>query len=378
MDNNMVKKVLTFKSGKFVFGRKFDRDKLLKPIIEAQILYKTVSYLPILPNLAEKLEEEIIRRSIFGTAAIEGNPLNEEEVNRILSRPESTEKLEQAKQEIRNLKTAYDFVASLQPSGSPLELTEDIVKKVHHIITKDIEYPYNRPGHYRDHIVKVGNEEHGGIYTPPKILADIETLMKEFISWINSKEITEGEPAIRAGLAHYHLALIHPFGDGNGRTARLIEALLLRTAGIKYVPIMLSNFYYRNMDEYFWTFSNSINNKEKDITPFMEFFFRGVIDSLEDIRERITSLIRTLALRDYYSFLKGEKAITQRQHDLLTILLEQLQPLRLVDLLHKPPFTMLYGKVSERTARRDLKQLLDNNLLNLEGNSYTLNLRVLG
>lgn len=378
MDNNMVKKVLTFKSGKFVFSRKFDRDKLLMPVIEAQILYKTVSYLPILPNLAEKLEEEIIRRSIFGTAAIEGNPLNEEEVDRILSQPESTEKLEQAKQEIRNLKAAYDFVASLQSSGSPFELTEEIVKKVHHIITKDIEYRYNRPGHYRDHIIKVGNEEHGGIYTPPKILADIKTLMKEFISWINSKEITEEEPSIRAGLAHYHLALIHPFGDGNGRAARLIEALLLRTAGIKYVPIMLSNFYYRNMDEYFWTFSNSIKNKENDVTPFMEFFFRGVIDSLEDIRERITSLIRTLALRDYYSFLKGEKAITQRQHDLLTILLEQLQPLRLVDLLHKPPFNILYGKVSERTARRDLKKLLDNKLLNLEGNNYTLNLRVLG
>ncbi|MBW2646729.1 MAG: Fic family protein [Deltaproteobacteria bacterium] len=202
--------------------------------------------------------------------------------------------------------------------------------------------------------------------------------MKEFISWINSKEITEEEPSIRAGLAHYHLALIHPFGDGNGRTARLIEALLLRTAGIKYVPIMLSNFYYRNMDEYFWTFSNSIKNKENDVTPFMEFFFRGVIDSLEDIRERITSLIRTLALRDYYGFLKGEKAITQRQHDLLTVLLEQLQPVRLVDLLHKPPFNILYGKVSERTARRDLKKLLDNKLLNLEGNNYTLNLRVLG
>jgi Fic family protein len=95
------------------------------------------------------------------------------------------------------------------------------------------------PGQYRNHIVKVGNADHGNVYTPPKCLADIENLMREFLEWINSDSITSLNPILRAGLAHYNMGLIHPFGDGNGRTARLIEALLMKSSGIRYVPIML-------------------------------------------------------------------------------------------------------------------------------------------
>ncbi|MBI5750049.1 MAG: Fic family protein, partial [Nitrospinae bacterium] len=73
MDNNEVRKVLTFKSGEFVFSRKFSGDILYKSIIEANVLLRTVIDLPILPNLVATIEEEAIIKSIFGTAAIEGN-----------------------------------------------------------------------------------------------------------------------------------------------------------------------------------------------------------------------------------------------------------------------------------------------------------------
>lgn len=378
MDKNIVKKVLTFKSGQFIFSQKFSREKLSNSLIEARVLYNTVIDLPILPQLATEIEEEMIIRSIFGTAAIEGNPLIEEKVAEILSKPESAEKLKRAEKEIRNLKDTYDFVGSLQPSESLFKLTEDIIKKVHSVITKDIEHKYNIPGQYRNHVVKVGNEEHGGIYTPPKILEDIKTLMREFTGWINSKEVMELDPAIRAALAHYHLGLIHPFADGNGRTARIIEALLLQMAGIKYIPVMLSNFYYRNMDDYFWAFSNSISNKENEIIAFLDFVFKGLIDSLKEIKERITFYIRKFTLRDYYGFLKREKEITQRQHDFLIMLLDHLEPFTLKNLLNISPFNILYREVSERTARRDLKKLCDEDLLQIKDGKYELHFRVLG
>jgi len=381
MDKNIVKKVLTFKSGQFIFSRKFPVEKLSNSLVEARVLYSTIIDLPILPELATQIaqiEEDLIIKSIFGTAAIEGNPLTEEKVAEILSKPESGEKLKRAEKEIRNLKSAYDFIVNLQPSESFPELTEDIVKKVHRIITKDIKHEYNIPGQYRNHIVNVGNEEHGGVYIPPKILEDIRTLMREFITWINSEEVLKLEPTIRAGLAHYYLGLIHPFGDGNGRTARIVEALLLQLAGIKYIPVMLSNFYYRNMNDYFWAFSNSINNKENEITAFLSFILEGFIDSLKVIKERITFYIRKFALRDYYAYLRKTKMITQRQHDFLVILLDFLKPFILRDLFNVSPFNILYRKPSERTARRDLKKLHDEKLLLVKNGKYELNLRVLG
>lgn len=381
MDNKEVRKVLTFKSGEFVFSRKFSGDILYK-LIEAKVLLRTVIDLPILPNLVAKIEEEAIIKSIFGTAAIEGNPLTEEKVAEILSKSklEGSEKLKQAEKEIINLKYAYDFVTAIpEPMGLSFpNLSEDIIKEIHYIVTKDIEHEYNIPGQYRNNIVKVGNEEHGGIYTPPKILEDIQTLMKEFIEWINSKEILELDPMIRAALAHYHLGLIHPFADGNGRTARLVEALLLRLSGIKYVPVMLSNFYYRNIDDYFWAFSNLINNKENNVTSFLEFVFKGLIESLNEIKDRITFYIRKFTLRDYYDYLRKEGDISQRQHDFLIMLLDHLKPFALKDLHIVSPFSILYSKVSSRTAIRDLKKLCDKILLTVKDGKYELNFRILG
>jgi len=286
--------------------------------------------------------------------------------------------MSRAEKEIRNLKDAYDsFVRGWQIPEAVSKLEEDLIRQIHSIITHDIEHEYNVPGQYRNHLVKVGNAEHGGVYTPPKMLADIETLMKEFARWINSEEILNLDPAIRAALAHYHFGLIHPFGDGNGRTARLIEALLMRLGGMKYVPIMLSNFYYRNMDDYFWTFSKARKSEEHDVTPFVGFVLKGVVESLNEIKGRIIFFIRKFALRDYYAFLRTGKQITQRQHDLLIIALDELTPFALGDLFTVSPFNVLYRNVSERTARRDLKKLSDTRLLYVTEGKYQLNLQVL-
>ena len=393
MDNNEVRKILTFKSGEFVFSRKFSGDIPYK-LIEAKVLLRTVIDLPILPNLVAKIEEEVIIKSIFGTAAIEGNPLTEEKVAEILSKlkPEGSEKLKQAEKEIINLKYAYDFITTMPVTMDlsfpnrqgllgaigPGALTEDIIKKIHSIVTKDIEHKYNIPGQYRNNIVKVGNEEHGGIYIPPKILEDIQKLMKEFIEWINREEFLELAPMIRAALAHYHLGLIHPFADGNGRTARLVEALLLRLSGIKYVPVMLSNFYYRNIDDYFRAFSNSINNKENDVTSFLKFGFKGLIESLNEIKDRITFYIRKFSLRHYYDLLRKEGDISQRQHDFLIMVLDHVKSFALKDLHIVSPFSILYSKVSARTAIRDLKKLCDKKLLTVKDGKYELNFRILG
>ena len=79
--------------------------------------------------------------------------------------------------------------------------------------------------------------------------------MAKYIEWLNSDEILQLNPFIRAALAHYHFSLIHPFWDGNGRTARLIETAILEGANIKYVPKMLANIYYKNVDEYYISYN---------------------------------------------------------------------------------------------------------------------------
>ena len=135
---------------------------------------------------------------------------------------------------------------------------EEEVKLLHKMITDGcMDEKDGIPGNYRNHEVKVGDEKHGGVYKPPKCLDDIRNLMKAYINWLNSKEVLSEDLIIRPALAHFYLGMIHPFGDGNGRLSRVIEALLLKSAGMKFVSPMLSNYYYKNIDDYYWAFSLS-------------------------------------------------------------------------------------------------------------------------
>lgn len=375
MDSSEITRVPTFRSGNFVFSRQHNRSEIEPLIYCARLLYGTVISIPVLPQWSARFEDEIIRRSIFGTAALEGNPLKEEEVEKIIREEPKGWKADRAEQEIRNLKAVYTYIGEQAPSPSPVELTESFIQEIHEIITSDISYAANVPGKYRSHEVKVGDKDHGGVYTPPKCLPDIETLMAKFVEWVNSDPVKAMDPLLRGALAHYHLGLIHPFGDGNGRVARIVEAFVLRLSDIKYVPTMLSNYYYKKMDAYYWAFSLARKNKEHDVTPFLKFVLEGVIDSLNEIKGGITDNLLSLVMRDYVAHLRETKQISERQYDLIHMLLSSRRPVTLSDLLTMAPFNALYRKVSERTARRDLQKLADKSIgvLKLQNDKYALN-----
>ena len=378
-DRMAVRKVMTFKSGKFVFSDSITTDEINSKFTEYKILYETIRDLPILPDLATKFEAELIRRSIYSTAAIEGNPLAEEAVGAIITAQGKQDFKDTRKKEIGNLTRAYAVVKRMKPINEPYKITEKFVRSIHKVITHDIDSEYNSPGNYRNHLVKVGDKTHGGVYTPPKILPDIQQLMKEYADWINSHDVLNLSPAIRAALAHFHLGLVHPFGDGNGRTARIIEGVILKKAGIKYLPMMLSNYYYTNMDEYFTVFSDARKNKHHDMTGFIDFFLRGCIQSLDEIKRRIIYFITKFTLRDYFIYLRDSRIISNRQHELLLLLLEKDEhySFSLKTLFDEMPFKIKYSGMSERTARRDLIKLGKMELIKTKAATYYLNWRTL-
>lgn len=371
------KSCLTHKAGKFVFSCEYEEQRIRPLQVEAQVLYRTVADLPILPDMAGRLEEELIRRSIFGTAAIEGNALSQEQVDVVLEGEEGRTSEDRAEQEILNLRRLYAWLRA-KGKREPRPLSEATVRTVHEVVTGGIDYYHNSPGKYRNEVVKVGDAAHGGAYTPPKILADIRTLMPEWCDWLNQEALLGGDQMLRAALAHYYLGLIHPFQDGNGRTARFVEGLILHGGGYKYLPQTMSNYYYRRMDAYFGVFSES--RKAGNVTAFLEFFYSGVIESIEDIRTQVVYSIRRFSMRDFIAFQRTERQITKRQHDLLALLLRVGAAFRLGELFTDPLFKPLYTNVSESTARRDLKKLEAEGYLvrREDSDRYELNLRMLG
>jgi Fic family protein len=373
-----VTKILTFQSGNFPLSYNYSQTKTQTLEIEFRFLCSSLKELPILPDQAQDFEQELTRRSIFSTAAIEGNPLQEDEVAEIISSQIGQEYKEEKKIEIKNLQKAYKIITDVK-SGEKFDLSENFIKNIHHIIADKLHYDSCVPGYYRNHAVKVGDKQHGGIATPPKCLKDIENLMAEYIEWFNTDCIQNLSPIIRAALAHYHLALIHPFGDGNGRTARLVEAAILRAAGVKYLPVMLSNYYYREIDSYFTAFSQCRKSKEHDLTPFIQFVLKGAVDSLHEVKGRITSYIRTAALKNYFQLLRFSGKISARQHELLALLLQAPagESVTINHIQQELPYRTLYAAVSYQTARRDLTKLHELRLLKIFENTFQLDREIL-
>ena len=361
-DNKYVMLVKTFKTHMFAISRKFDPDAVRDNLLKLQVLYNSTR-LPILPNLATNFEENITRQSVFGTVAIEGNPLSESEVGEVLKKPNSENLIENAEKEVMNLKLAYQTLKEIErrdDASDYIIINEEFIKRAHRMVTMNLDDEKYSPGIYRNDLREVGDLEHGGVYQPPKIRVDIETLMESLCEWINSPQLLSINPIIRAALTHYHLGLIHPFKDGNGRTARLIEAAMLWGAGYRYAPEMLSNFYYRHKDEYFIVFRTTQISKEYDVTPFLSFMIRGLLDSIEELHSRIIQLVRHFAIKDYYRSLWDNRKITNRQFNLLLSLLALPSEFTfsLADLFQVSTLRSLYVVVNERTARRDINNLL--------------------
>ena len=370
-DNNLVKTIVLSNRDRFYFSRNYDDDLIASYLADAEKAYAQYKYLTLWPGLISKMEVEFLRKSIYGTAAIEGNPLNEDQVGELLKNGETASQ-NRSKQEIINLARAYEQAKTMNRDV----LSERDILAIHELLMSGIDSP---GGTYRHTPVKIGDAAHGGTEVPPQRFKEIKLLMKEFIRFINSPEIVALDPMIRGGLAHYHFARIHPFSDGNGRTARLIEALLMGASPIRFVPALMSNYYHEHLDEYYSSFSTTRKDKSRDVTPFLEFVSRGVIDSVNFAGKEIVGRFRTASFEKHFQELLREKVISRRQLDLLEILLHTSTPFTFSDLTARQPFSLIYRTVSPRTAQRDLKKLMDMNLLEKNDNgTYELNLRALG
>lgn len=372
-----IHKILTFKSGNFVFSRRYDQDKIATELKVFHACYDIIASLPTPPHLAAFLDADLIRKSIFSTAALEGNPLDEQAVGALLQRAEPTAAANPFEREILNLKAAHDtFILAAEEAAEvqPLRLSETLIKAVHAAITSGVNDAAMSPGIYRNTPVQVGNPEHGGTYVPPKILQDIKTLMAAFVDWLNGEALLRTDPVIRAALAHYHLAKIHPFRDGNGRTARMIEAMILAAAGYRHIPSILWNAYYRDIHDYYIAFSKSEQRTDDNVQPFLDFYCRSWRAGLEELRERLVAGVKPLLYRDYVAYLKNQtRELTPRQHQLVELLLAAADTaFTSHELRQTNPFKLLYGQVSDKTIRRDIKNLERLGLVRKTGTRYRL------
>jgi Fic family protein len=198
------------------------------------------------------------------------------------------------------------------------------------------------------------------------------------------REYKDHDPIVQALAAHYHFAAMHPFLDGNGRTARALEALMLRRAGLRDTAfIAMSNYYYDEKTSYLAALA-AVRRGQADLTEFLVFALKGIAVQtrrlLNEIQHNVSKELFRNLMYDLFHRLRSprKRVIATRQINILKLLLEvEWMPLeKIIDRADGA-----YGSLKEpRTAIiRDLNSLIGLGALKfekVEGGSFRIGVRL--
>jgi len=236
------------------------------------------------PEVAAAMQMLFLAKGAQATTAIEGNTLTEEDALKLvegeeLDLPPSQQYLAT---EIENIVNACNRMKDELLAGGSPDVTVAGIKQFNREVLSGLELDEGVvPGELRTGGVVVGGRYRGA---PAE---DCEYLLERLCAWLNSADFEPSESdwavpfaLIKAVVAHLYLAWIHPFGDGNGRTARLVELQILLAAGIPMPAAhLLSNHYNITRSEYYRQLARASESRGK-IVPFLEYAVRGFVDGI--------------------------------------------------------------------------------------------------
>lgn len=321
---------------------------------------------PLKPDARKKLHEVWLAKGVHATAAIEGNSLTEEQVlDRIQNKTKLPESQEYLGREIDNIIHAVNAVVGRISSEGAEPLTVDTVKMYNGQILSDLKTgDHVTPGQFRT--TDVGVMDYKAVSW-----RDCDELMERLCEWLNTGFETEDEDADVTGIiksiaAHVYIAWIHPFGDGNGRTARLLEAQFMMEAGVPSPAIhLLSNHYNKTRAEYYRRLSESSKNGG-NLDGFLNYAVTGLRGLLREQILVTTVYQWNIAWQTYCNEVLGEPETkpVQRQMKLIESLSAARNFIPAPDIPKlNPELAEIYAKVSSKTLTRDIQALKNKGLV---------------
>ena len=326
--------------------------RIASALMRIEAAREAVRHLPITPAVLASLRETARLYSTHYSTMIEGNRLTQEQVSRVVEKLEHFPGRERDEREVLGYYAALEKVEQLAAANGPV--TEQQIKLLHALVmaggTSRVKATSYRDG---QNVIRDGRTKRI-IYMPPEA-KDVPALMTQLVAWIKNSALAGLPCPIRAGIAHYQFATIHPYYDGNGRTARLLTTLILHLGSYDLKGLYsLEEYYARNLPAYYEaiTIGPSHNyyggRAESDITNWVDYFCQGVADSFENVRKRAQEAADTGA-GDESARLRN---LDPRQRKALALF-------RQSDAITSRDVQALFT-ISQRTARNLLAQWVEN------------------
>ena len=303
---------------------KYDFTDILNELVEAKSAINALKAIPYQRSWVENLQQIQLKREVAGTSQIEGADFTERELDEALK--ENPEQLiTRSQKQAHAAGQTYRWIFRI-PDNQPLNA--DLIKEIHRKIVTGADDDHCEPGKLRQtgQNVNFGQPRHRGANGGKECNDAFDSFTRAL-----QHEYQGHDFIIQALTAHYHIAAMHPFLDGNGRTARALEALLLQRAGLRDpIFISLSNYYYDEKTAYLNSLNDSCSNNH-NITPFLKFGLKGVAQQcnrlIDEIKTQMQKAIFRNVMHDLFGRLetKRKRVIAKRQLVILNLLLENDQ-----------------------------------------------------
>jgi len=254
-------------------------NKIVNNLLEINSIRDFIVNAPVSIDMEVSLKRETLLKSAHHSTAIEGNSLTLNQVDK-LEQGLKIKAQRKAKQEVLNYLNVLKNMDKYHENG---KITEKTIFELHENITHyTLEYTYLE-GQYRTIPVYVVNKEGDVVFTPPPDNV-VPREMRNFLSWLNDSS-RELNPVIAAGIIHFEFVRIHPFVDGNGRTARALEALYLHIK--KFDVDFTLDEYYDNDRQAYYDALNLVDPETQDLTKWLEYYLEGFLISINQIKDKI-------------------------------------------------------------------------------------------
>jgi Fic family protein len=314
--------------------------KITTALMKIEALKESIKGIPITPGVMKTLRETARLQSTHYSTQIEGNRLTQKEVGQVIKNKESFSGRKRDELEIKGYYLALEWLES----NIAKPLTEHTIKTIHALVEGGGRKQV-KPTEYRDGQNVIKDSATGEIVYMPPESKDVSGLMADLIVWLEDKT-TELPCPISAAIAHYQFATIHPYYDGNGRTARLLATLVLYQGGYDLKGLFsLEEYYARDLQAYYDAISRGNNHNyyfgraDAGITLWVEYFVLGMLDSFEHVKKRAEEA----QAKGKTDKSKLMRTLNPKQRQVLTLFEEQ-------DVITSKDIETLFG-FSARSAR---------------------------
>ncbi len=301
----------------------------------------------------KEIESELIKESLieeaFYSSVIEGAFTTLKKVKAMVEKKEAPK--DNSEQMVLNNYNAMRFILE----NKEKDLSNELVLELHKVVTENTLEDQNYAGKFRDDVVYVTDEKGATIYTPPPS-NDILRLMQDLIDWVNfENEKTFIHPIIKASILHFYFVYLHPFFDGNGRTARALFYFYLiknkyeffRYFSISSIIVSTRGKYYKSIKD--------VEDYGSDMTYLLTYMADSVMKAIVEIKNKISVHYR----RDYIIAKLAEKKVrlNERQDKFA-----RKFPLWKEKEITIAKYMEIY-RVVYQTARTDLLDMVEKNIL---------------